>query len=221
MEKELQKRILSSIVAIPLSFFFIIKGSFLFTFFIITIFLVTAYEWFMMSKNRSYHYIGYLFLIFSFYTVYSIRNDFGDDGENLVFFLFIFLICISTDIGGYIFGKIFKGPKLIKISPNKTYSGMLGGYIFSFIIIFFLFEYSEFLFNTNTKWLPKVYLHIIIISTVSQIGDIIISYFKRLSKIKDTGKIIPGHGGILDRIDGMIFTFPFAYIVYSLNILES
>ena len=221
MEKELQNRILSSIVAIPLSFFFIIKGSFLFTFFIITIFLATSYEWFMMSKNKSYHYIGYLFLIFSFYTVYSIRNDFGDDGENLVFFLFIFLICISTDIGGYIFGKIFKGPKLIKISPNKTYSGMLGGYIFSFIIIFILFEYSELLFNTNTKWLPKVYLHILIISTVSQIGDIIISYFKRLSKIKDTGKIIPGHGGILDRIDGMIFAFPFAYIVYYLNILES
>tara|TARA_B100000609_G_C17122240_1_gene385601 strand:- start:215 stop:880 length:666 start_codon:yes stop_codon:yes gene_type:complete len=221
MEKELQNRILSSIVAIPLSFFFIIKGSFLFTFFIITIFLATSYEWFMMSKNKSYHYIGYLFLIFSFYTVYSIRNDFGDDGENLVFFLFIFLICISTDIGGYIFGKFFKGPKLIKISPNKTYSGMLGGYIFSFIIIFLLFEYSELLFNTNTKWLPKVYLHIVIISTVSQIGDIIISYFKRLSKIKDTGKIIPGHGGILDRIDGMIFAFPFAYIVYYLNILES
>jgi len=221
MEKELQNRILSSIVAIPLSFFFIIKGSFLFTFFIITIFLATSYEWFMMSKNKSYHYIGYLFLIFSFYTVYSIRNDFGDDGENLVFFLFIFLICISTDIGGYIFGKIFKGPKLIKISPKKTYSGMVGGYIFSFIIIFLLFEYSELLFNTNTKWLPKVYLHIVIISTVSQIGDIIISYFKRLSKIKDTGKIIPGHGGILDRIDGMIFAFPFAYIVYYLNILES
>ena len=221
MEKELQNRILSSIVAIPLSFFFIIKGSFLFTFFIITIFLATSYEWFMMSKNKSYHYIGYLFLIFSFYTVYSIRNDFGDDGENLVFFFFIFLICIFTDIGGYIFGKIFKGPKLIKISPNKTYSGMLGGYIFSFIIIFLLFEYSELLFNTNTKWLPKVYLHILIISTVSQIGDIIISYFKRLSKIKDTGKIIPGHGGILDRIDGMIFAFPFAYIVYYLNILES
>ena len=220
MEKELQKRILSSIIAIPLSFFFIIKGSFLFTFFIITIFLATSYEWFMMSKNKSYHHIGYLFLIFSFFTVYSIRNDFGEDGENLVLFLFIFLICISTDIGGYIFGKIFKGPKLIKISPNKTYSGVLGGYIFSFIIIFFLFEYSELLFNVNTKWLPKVYLHIVIISTVSQIGDIIISYFKRLSKIKDTGKIIPGHGGILDRIDGMIFAFPFAYIVDYLNILE-
>jgi len=221
MEKELQKRIFSSIIIIPLSLFFIIKGSILFTFFIITILLVTLYEWFKMCKNQSYHYIGYFFLIFSFYTVYSIRNDFGDNGENLLFFLFIFLICISTDIGGYIFGKIFKGPKLTKISPNKTYSGMFGGYLFSFITIFFLFEYSEIFFDINTKWTPKVYLHIIVISTVSQIGDIIISYFKRLSKIKDTGKIIPGHGGVLDRIDGMIFAFPFTYIVFSLNILES
>ncbi len=220
MEKELQKRIFSSIILIPLSLFFIIKGSFLFTFFMIIVFLVTSYEWFMMSKNKKYHYIGYFFLTFSFYTVYSFRNNFGNEGESLVFFLYILLICISTDIGGYLFGKIFKGPKLTKISPNKTYSGMLGGYLFSFTIIFLLFEYSELLFDTNTKWLPKVYFHIIIISTASQIGDIIISYFKRLSKIKDTGKIIPGHGGILDRIDGMIFAFPFAYIVYSLNILE-
>ena len=212
MEKELQKRIFSSIILIPLSLFFIIKGSFLFTFFMIIIFLVTSYEWFMMSKNKKYHYIGYFFLTFSFYTVYSFRNNFGNEGESLVFFLYILLICISTDIGGYLFGKIFKGPKLIKISPNKTYSGMLGGYLFSFIIIFFLFEYAELLFNTNTKWLPKVYYHIIFISTASQIGDIIISYFKRLSKIKDTGKLIPGHGGILDRVDGMIFAFPFFYI---------
>tara|TARA_B100000900_G_C20391299_1_gene638716 strand:+ start:39 stop:704 length:666 start_codon:yes stop_codon:yes gene_type:complete len=221
MEKELQKRILSSIILIPLTLFFIIKGSFLFTFFIITIFFVTSYEWFVMSKNKSYHFIGYFFLIFSFYTVYSIRHEFGDEGESLVFFLFILLICISTDIGGFIFGKIFKGPKLIKISPNKTYSGMLGGYLCSFMMIFLLFEYSELLFDTKTKWLPKVYLNIIIISTVSQFGDIMISYFKRLSKIKDTGKIIPGHGGMLDRIDGMIFAFPFTYILYSLNILTT
>tara|TARA_B100001121_G_C18661587_1_gene609138 strand:- start:940 stop:1605 length:666 start_codon:yes stop_codon:yes gene_type:complete len=221
MEKEFQKRILSSIILIPLSLFFIIEGSFLFTFFIITVFFVTSYEWFMMSKNKSYHYAGYFFLIFSFYTVYSIRNKFGDEGENLIFFLFILLICISTDIGGYLFGKIFKGPKLIKVSPNKTYSGMLGGYLCSLVMIFLFFEYSEILFDTNTKLVPKVYFHIIIISTVSQFGDILISYFKRLSKIKDTGKIIPGHGGILDRIDGMIFAFPFTYIVYSLNILTN
>ena len=138
MEKELQKRIFSSIILIPLSLFFIIKGSFLFTFFMIIIFLVTSYEWFMMSKNKKYHYIGYFFLTFSFYTVYSFRNNFGNEGESLVFFLYILLICISTDIGGYLFGKIFKGPKLTKISPNKTYSGMLGGYLFSFIIIFLI-----------------------------------------------------------------------------------
>ena len=221
INKELQKRIFSSIILIPIAIFFIIKGSFLFNFFIIIIFLISSYEWYMMSKKKNYHYFGYFYLIFSFYAVYQLRNNFGDESESLLVFLFILLICISTDIGGFLFGKIFKGPKLTKISPKKTYSGMIGGYLFSIVTIFFLFEYSEFLFDTNTKWLPKVYFQIILISTISQIGDIIISYFKRLSKIKDTGKIIPGHGGLLDRIDGMIFAFPFAYIVYFLNILET
>ena len=221
INKELQKRIFSSIILIPIAIFFIIKGSFLFNFFIIVIFLISSYEWYMMSKKKNYHYFGYFFLIFSFYAVYQLRNNFGDESESLIVFLFILLICISTDIGGFLFGKIFKGPKLTKISPNKTYSGMIGGYFFSIATIFFLFQYSEFLFDINTKWLPKVYVHIILISTISQIGDIIISYFKRLSKIKDTGKIIPGHGGLLDRIDGMIFAFPFAYIFYFLNILET
>ena len=173
-----------------------------------------------MSKKKNYHYFGYFFLIFSFYAVYQLRNNFGDESESLLVFLFILLICISTDIGGFLFGKIFKGPKLTKISPKKTYSGMIGGYLFSIVTIFFLFEYSEFLFDTNTKWLPKVYFQIILISTISQIGDIIISYFKRLSKIKDTGKIIPGHGGLLDRIDGMIFAFPFTYLIFKINIFQ-
>ncbi len=220
INKELQKRIFSSIILVPIAMFFIIKGSFLFNFFITIIFLVSSYEWYMMSKKKNYHYIGHFFLIFSFYTVYDLRNNFGDESESLVFFLFVLLICISTDIGGFLFGKIFKGPKLTKISPNKTYSGMIGGYLFSFMIIFFLFEYSKQIFDVNTKWLPIIYFHIILISTVSQIGDIIISYFKRLSKVKDTGKIIPGHGGILDRIDGMIFAFPFVYIFYFTKILE-
>ena len=217
MKIELRKRIISSLILIPFTFFFIIKGSYLFSFFLIICFLLTAYEWHIMSKKKNYHYHGYLFLIFSFYTVYSLRINFED--ESLFLFLFILLICISTDIGGYIFGKILKGPKLTKISPNKTYSGMIGGYFFSFLIVLVLFKYSEFLFDINARWVPKVFVSIILISTISQIGDIIISYFKRLSKIKNTGKIIPGHGGILDRIDGMIFAFPFAYIMFSLNIL--
>ena len=130
----------------------------------------------------------------------------------------ILLICIFTDIGGYVFGKIFKGPKLTKISPNKTYSGMFGGYFLSVIFMSLFFTNLELLFE-NVEVIEQGatlnnFIFTIIISTASQFGDIIISYFKRLSKIKDTGKLIPGHGGILDRIDGMLFAFPFYFIFY-------
>jgi len=118
------------------------------------------------------------------------------------------MICVSTDIGGYIFGKIFKGPKLTKFSPNKTYAGMIGGYILSIVSTIIL---TNFYFNDD--FAIKLFIFVILISTISQLGDIIISYFKRLSKIKDTGKIIPGHGGLLDRVDGMIFAFPFSYLI--------
>ena len=122
------------------------------------------------------------------------------------------LICISTDIGGYIFGKIFKGPKLIKISPKKTYSGMIGGYILS-IICLSTFLNSKYVLTKTTDLTVNIFIFILLVSTISQIGDIIISYFKRLSKIKNTGNIIPGHGGLLDRIDGMIFVFPIYYLI--------
>ena len=157
----------------------------------------------MMSKNKPYYFYGLFFLIFSFLTIYILRIYTNDYIE----VLFVLIICVSTDIGGYVFGKLFKGPKLTKYSPNKTYAGMFGAYFLSItsvtIIPLFkleLIQFSELLF-------------VIAISSVSQIGDIIISYFKRLSKIKDTGKILPGHGGLLDRVDGMIFAFPFAFII--------
>tara|TARA_B100001123_G_C15073111_1_gene932414 strand:- start:225 stop:638 length:414 start_codon:yes stop_codon:yes gene_type:complete len=134
----------------------------------------------------------------------------------------IFLICIFTDIGGYLFGKTFKGPKLTKISPNKTYSGVIGGYLFSIIFMSVFFNNLDFV-NQFTYVNPiglelnlNNFVFIIAISTVSQLGDIIISYFKRLSKIKNTGKIIPGHGGLLDRIDGMIFAFPITYLIFKI-----
>ena len=129
------------------------------------------------------------------------------------------LICISTDIGGYIFGKVFKGPKLTKISPNKTYAGTIGGYLFSIISVNIFFKISYF-FTIGPEITTDIFIYILLISTVSQLGDIIISYFKRLSKIKDTGKIIPGHGGLLDRIDGMIFAFPFSFFIFSTNIFK-
>jgi len=206
MKNETIKRILSSIILIPIALFFIIKGSLIFTFFISICFLITSYEWHMMSKKKSYNIFGFIFLIFSFYTLYKLRINSGNDYWHL---LFITIICVSTDIGGYVFGKIFKGPKLTKFSPNKTYSGMLGGYFLSIISITLFLNYTFPKIELPINWL----FFALLLSSISQLGDIIVSYFKRLSKIKDTGKIIPGHGGLLDRVDGMIFAFPFAYLI--------
>ena len=209
MEKELQKRILSSIILLPISFFFIIKGSAFFILFLSILFVIACLEWFKITKKIEYKIIGIFFLLFSFYTVYFFRD------RDLLDFLLILIICITTDIGGYIFGKIFKGPKLIKISPNKTYAGMIGSFLLSIIASYlFAIKYdSTFFQNQNLSEDFYFIFLVFLISSVSQIGDLIISYFKRLSKIKDTGNIFPGHGGLLDRIDGMIFAFPFIFVV--------
>ena len=215
INKELQKRILSSLILIPVSLFFIVKGNFLFNFFITICLLVTSYEWHKMSLKKPYYFIGFIFLIISFYSAYKIRTTIGG---NYIYFMIILLICISTDIGGYIFGKFFKGPKLTKISPKKTYSGVIGGYLFSITIL--SLSLSTGLLTKPQELNFDTLIGVLIISTISQIGDITISYFKRLSKIKDTGKIIPGHGGLLDRIDGMLFAFPFAYLIFKINIFQ-
>ena len=214
MENEALRRILSSVIIIPIALFFIIKGSIFFIFFISLCFLIASYEWYMMSKKKSYNIPGHIFLIMSFYSVFLWREYLSLDAEIL---LFIILICVSTDIGGYIFGKTFKGPKLTKISPNKTYSGMIGGYLIAFTFVS-IFLYSDFYFKSLGKLDIMLELNNIIyiftVSTLCQLGDIIVSYFKRLSKIKDTGKLIPGHGGLLDRIDGMLFALPLTYLIY-------
>ena len=218
MTKEFQKRLVSSIILIPICFFIIFKGSLLFNLFLLVCFLITSYEWHMMSKKKFYHIFGYIFLIVSFLSVYSLRND--DNEVSFFLFLFIIITCISTDIGGYIFGKLFKGPKLTNLSPNKTYSGVIGSYILSLISIYLLTENYNLIMNDSYQFTIQLFFLILITSTVSQIGDIIISFFKRLSKLKDTGKIIPGHGGLLDRIDGMLFTFPVLYLILSLSLLK-
>ena len=217
MNNELIKRIISSIILLPFTFFFIIEGSMLFNLLILFCFLITSYEWHMMSKKKPYYLIGYLFLFFSFYSIYILINEYP--GEYL-YVLLIISICIFTDIGGSIFGKVFKGRKLTKLSPNKTYSGMIGSYVFSIISIYLFTENSNLLMNETYKFTKGLFLLILITSTLSQIGDIIISLFKRISKLKDTGKIIPGHGGLLDRIDGMLFAFPTFYLIYSLNLIK-
>ena len=218
MKVELQKRILSSLILIPLSFFFIIKGSYLFNFFLFICFCLTIYEWHMMSKRKIYYLSGIIFLIFSFFLTYSLRN--ASNEQNLLFFLFVIIICISTDIGGYIFGNLFKGPKLTKLSPNKTYSGMIGSYFLAIISSLLLIKNSNLITGKTYDVTLELFVMVILISTTSQIGDLIVSFFKRLSKIKDTGNLIPGHGGLLDRIDGLLFAMPVAYIIFYLNVLK-
>ena len=209
INKELQKRILSSIILIPLSFFFIFQGSFSFIFFLSLIFLVTSLEWFKMTKRKDLLRIfGLFFLFFSFFSTIYLRNYIGFN-----FFLFLIIVCIFTDIGGYIFGKTFKGPRLTKVSPKKTYSGVIGSFLisllFGLIYIKYLGQKSRILLETDPIF---IILLILFISLISQIGDLIISYFKRKAKLKDTGKILPGHGGFLDRIDGVIFVMPITYL---------
>ena len=218
MKVELQKRILSSLILIPLSFFFIIKGSYLFNFFLFICFCLTIYEWHMMSKRKIYYLSGIIFLIFSFFLTYSLRNVSNE--QSLLFFLFVIIICISTDVGGYIFGNLFKGPKLTKLSPNKTYSGMIGSYFLAIISSLLLIKNSNLITVKTYDITLEFFVMVILISTTSQIGDLIVSFFKRLSKIKDTGNLIPGHGGLLDRIDGLLFAMPVAYIIFYLNVLK-
>tara|TARA_B100000963_G_scaffold358815_1_gene384413 strand:- start:729 stop:1364 length:636 start_codon:yes stop_codon:yes gene_type:complete len=208
MIKEFEKRLLSSIILIPISIFFIIKGSIFFIFFLSIIFLATSYEWVKMSKkNDLVKFFGVIFLFLSFYTAFEIRQNF-----NFKDFLFIIIVCIFTDIGGYIFGKTFNGPKLTRISPKKTYAGVFGGFLLS-LVAGLLFNHYLVIDEEIFKDDLILFILILFISLVSQIGDLIISFFKRKAKIKDTGKIIPGHGGLLDRIDGMIFVFPICYLI--------
>jgi len=202
MNFELLKRFLSSVFLIIVTFYSIYQSYYFFNFFLLVVLIIALYEWHKMTFNRVYYFPGLIFLFFSFYSVQTIRLN---DNDN-IYFILILLICIFTDIGGFLFGKLFQGPKLTKISPKKTYSGVVGSFLMPIIVINIYINITsiELIYEMNFKF----YVMILLISAISQIGDLTISYFKRLSKIKDTGKIIPGHGGILDRIDGMIFVFP-------------
>ena len=212
--KDFYLRILSSIILIPTTIFIVHKGSVLFILFILIILSLSVYEWHKMTYGKNYYFFGVIFILFSIYSVISIRlNNSSDAVFNFVYILFV---CIGTDMGGFSFGKIFKGPKLTKISPNKTYSGVLGAYLFSFLLIYLIisnqFNYLPKTFEINFPILITTF----ILCTISQLGDLLISFFKRQSNLKDTGRIIPGHGGILDRIDGMLFAFPSFYFLNQL-----
>ena len=154
-------------------------------------------------KKNLISFIAIFYLIFF---VFIINNSLKND------VILILSICICSDIGGYIFGKLIGGRKLTKISPNKTISGSIGSFIFSIIPISYFFFYETINQTFEFNYFSLCFLFLLI-SLICQIGDLFISYFKRKSNVKDTGNILPGHGGLLDRIDGILFAVPFGIFI--------
>jgi len=127
-----------------------------------------------------------------------------------VILIFSLSVAIMSDIGGIVFGKFFKGKKLTKISPNKTISGSIGSFIFSLFLIPLFFSYLD------THNFLTIILFTIIISLTSQLGDLLISFLKRKANVKDTSDLLPGHGGVLDRVDGIIFAIPAGLLIFTI-----
>ena len=211
---ELTKRAISSIFLLILIFISLINIQILFLSLCIIYFQI-IFEFNRILKKIIHnnklkiYLILLLILIYTFFIILKIFTIlYGNNIENQITLLIIFLICVTTDLGGYFFGKLFKGPKLTKISPSKTYSGMIGSYFLSLLTIFLFFK--------NNLSIEIIIFITILISSISQIGDIFISYLKRKAKMKDTGKFLPGHGGLLDRIDGIYFALPFGWLILNL-----
>jgi len=194
-----KKRFVISLLAFPIIFILLYQKIFS-NLLIIIVCLFCVYEWNKIFKNKNYIYlIGLLILLFFFLSLLKIYNL---EDYNLKF-LWLILIAWLTDIGGYIFGKLFGGPKLIKISPNKTWSGAFGSLILSQLACLIFFLDSNYILNFN------IFLFQFLLSVIGQIGDILMSYIKRINDKKDNSNFIPGHGGFLDRVDGLIWIFIF------------
>ena len=213
--KELSRRIFTSLILIVLlilmlNYSFILIGSLLLIFVFAWIEFNGIIDKIITDKNFSIKKNIFRSLIFIYLIFFSkiIIDEHIENLPNISWsLLFVIIICILTDIGGFIFGKIFKGKKLTKISPNKTYAGAFGSL---FLTLIFSIIYS---FSLSLTDLKVIIFISILISLISQIGDLFISYLKRKAKLKDTGDILPGHGGILDRIDGILLAVPSGIIL--------
>ena len=213
----LQKRILTSLVILPLSIFFLVKGDYFLKFFLITVFLIANYELFsVFSKKITILFLDLILILSLFIISYLADND----ALSLYLLIWVIILCICSDVGGYVFGKIFKWKKLTAISPKKTLSGVLGSFTLSLLSVFIADAITPEHLILNLNFLQaKFFFLAIVFSLVAQTGDLTISYFKRLEKIKDTGKILPGHGGIFDRIDGLMFVVILIFVFYKFNIV--
>ena len=213
----LNKRIFTSLIVFPVSMFFIIKGGNYIVSFLYAILILANFEAFSAFKKKTSIIFLDSILVVSLLSILHLRND---TTSSLILLLWVIILTISSDIGGYIFGKIFRWKRLTNISPNKTLSGVIGSVIFSIFSILLLGLICKFLFQIDLSFFLKFkyFIFAVILSLSAQLGDLMVSYFKRLDKIKDTGKILPGHGGIFDRIDSLMFSTIVANILYYLKL---
>ena len=225
MTQNLLKRIITSIILLSLLILINFSHQYIFILSILILGLIICFEANSLflkllnirypKKNSFIKHLNIKFItlnIITFCYIFFIFCNISFDiykTEGQFFFLYILSICFFTDIGGYVFGKLFGGAKLSRISPNKTISGSIGSFIFSILplIIVLNFHYLDLELNINNI------IICLLISLVSQLGDLFISFIKRKANIKDTGNLLPGHGGILDRVDGIIFAVPFSYLL--------
>ena len=228
MSQNLLKRIITSIVLLILLFVINFSHQYIFILSILIIGVIICIEannlfskLFKINKNKQKHIIdkfNFKFLILNITTfcyIFFIFCNFSYEihrSETPIFFLYIISICFFTDIGGYVFGKIIGGKKLSKISPNKTISGTVGSFVLSIVPLLFFINFDVIDLDFDLKNLTFCLL----VSLISQLGDLFISLIKRKAKSKDTGNLLPGHGGILDRVDGIIFAVPFSYFLIKL-----
>ena len=221
MNLELKKRIVTSILLLFL-LYLMINYSYILIISLIIISVVTwiefnslIYKVFKKNKKKNL-IIKFLFkllsLIYLSSLVFLILYIETEQTHLKICLIYSILVSIVTDIGGLLIGRTIKGKKLTKISPKKTISGSIGSFLFSLVLVP--------LFYNELLQYSLLYLIIItlIISLTSQVGDILISYLKRRSKVKDTSDILPGHGGFLDRIDGIIFALPIGILLFSFNL---
>ena len=213
MTKNLSERILTSFFLLSILFTCIFINKYLFLALLIVSSFISFNEFNRLIKKSFKKEINFiatvkifsaLFFILFTYTSYEIY------GRSPIVIIWIIAICIFSDTGGYVIGKLVGGKKLTKISPNKTIAGSVGSFIFSLIPLIFLSLTNEIYNDINLAQLVIVSL---LLSLICQAGDLLISYFKRKAKVKDTGSILPGHGGLLDRIDGLIFVLPSAFLI--------
>ena len=210
MTKEFYLRFLTSTILILL-LIFMLKYSVVLITILLLLFVVSWLEFnnilenIFKKKTKSILKNLFKLIIFIYLLLFMkiIVDEFLQNQPNISWnLIFVISICILSDLGGYVFGKTFKGKKLTKISPNKTYSGMVGSFILS-LVFGVIYSYSISFIDFKT-----IILLTILISFICQTGDLFISFLKRKAKIKDTGNILPGHGGLLDRIDGILFALP-------------